>query len=675
MARIPQPGARAIPQDRSSVVRTDTSSVGSGLRAIGKLGEQVVNEYQVREDEAAVNEFRKKLNDWENTNVFDPVTGAVSKRGENAFGLPQQIPQDLDKFLETEGSGTFSPRAQQAIAGIAQSRRDQLSDWANRHAGQQRELYFNEQFEANNATSIRRAASLADDQGMVEAELRQLRERTVGFYRTRGAAPETVVANMQAEEQKFHGGVMADLLSRDDYVKGSNYFNLYADRLSTEAMVRSREQLRSMGDKRDILSGVDEIVKTAGPTANFNSDPLPNIEAVVLQLESGGRRWSNEPGKLLTSPKGAKGEMQVMDATATDPGYGVRPAQDSSPEELARVGRDYINAMVREYRGDTDKAMAAYNAGPGAVGNAVLKAQKQGGDWLSYLPQETQDYVRKGSGMLSKVESKPIKPSRAEYDEMLRERFGDNPEKLQAARAELDLRVRMEEASIKQSRDDAKEKAILAIDGGMPVDSIPRDIRSRLDPTDLPGLRTYAKAIINRTDVPTDMGLYYDLVTDPRRLKEEKTLMIYKDRLGEQEFKELTRMKATLENPTKWNSILTRKETAQRMMESMGVSEKNAKKKIGEFMFEMAKRTNDDTNEKDYEATAARLLTEISLNNRAWFNSSKRVYELDPAKDFDRAIVTVPDGDRQRIIASLNRQGIPPNEAAIKRYYLLGQMQ
>ena len=36
--------------------------------------------------------------------------------------------------------------------------------------------------------------------------------------------------------------------------------------------------------------------------------------------------------------------MQVMDATNRDPGFGVLPAQDDSPEERARVGRDYLQA-------------------------------------------------------------------------------------------------------------------------------------------------------------------------------------------------------------------------------------------------------------------------------------------------------------------------------------------
>lgn len=120
-----------------------------------------------------------------------------------------------------------------------------------------------------------------------------------------------------------------------------------------------------------------------------------SLQDAVKEIESGGRRYGKD-GQLLTSPKGAQGEMQVMPGTATDPGFGVTPAQDNSPDELARVGRDYLAAMGKRY-GDQDKQLAAYNAGPGAVDNAV---KKLGDDWLKAMPEETRAYVAKANKLL-----------------------------------------------------------------------------------------------------------------------------------------------------------------------------------------------------------------------------------------------------------------------------------
>lgn len=120
------------------------------------------------------------------------------------------------------------------------------------------------------------------------------------------------------------------------------------------------------------------------------------LDEIVKHIESGGRRYAAD-GELLTSPKGAQGEMQVMPATARDPGFGIKPAADDSPEELARVGREYRRAMLERYKGDTDKMFAAYNAGPGAV-DAAVKAHGDG--WLAHMPDETRGYVGKANGLM-----------------------------------------------------------------------------------------------------------------------------------------------------------------------------------------------------------------------------------------------------------------------------------
>jgi Transglycosylase SLT domain len=126
--------------------------------------------------------------------------------------------------------------------------------------------------------------------------------------------------------------------------------------------------------------GLARAAKTAPPT----------LASVVEGLESSGKRYGSD-GQLLISPKGAQGEMQVMPDTARDPGFGVIPAKDNSPEELARVGRDYLDALQHRYQ-DPAQALAAYNAGPGKVDAALA----HGADWLKHLPDETQAYVAKG---------------------------------------------------------------------------------------------------------------------------------------------------------------------------------------------------------------------------------------------------------------------------------------
>jgi hypothetical protein len=78
--------------------------------------------------------------------------------------------------------------------------------------------------------------------------------------------------------------------------------------------------------------------------------------------------------------------MQTMPNTLKDPGFGVKPAQNNSVEEMNRVGRDYGNAMLQRYGNEKDAAMA-YNWGPGNMDKWIAGGRK------GPVPGETRQYA------------------------------------------------------------------------------------------------------------------------------------------------------------------------------------------------------------------------------------------------------------------------------------------
>ncbi len=114
------------------------------------------------------------------------------------------------------------------------------------------------------------------------------------------------------------------------------------------------------------------------------------IKAVAL-VESGFN-------PRAVSPKGARGIMQFMPATAKR--YGLRDSKDlHDPYASLRAGAQHLRDLLDEFGGDQTLAIAAYNAGSEAV--------RRYGGVPSY--RETQDYVRRVESKLGRA-PKPSRP-------------------------------------------------------------------------------------------------------------------------------------------------------------------------------------------------------------------------------------------------------------------------
>jgi soluble lytic murein transglycosylase-like protein len=79
--------------------------------------------------------------------------------------------------------------------------------------------------------------------------------------------------------------------------------------------------------------------------------------AAIVAVESGF-------SARAVSPQGALGLMQVIPDVAQD--YGVE-GDLLDPYVNVDVGSRYVGGLLKDYKGDLERALAAYNAGPGVV--------------------------------------------------------------------------------------------------------------------------------------------------------------------------------------------------------------------------------------------------------------------------------------------------------------------
>jgi soluble lytic murein transglycosylase-like protein len=210
---------------------------------------------------------------------------------------------------------------------------------------------------------------------------------------------------------------LAGSAAAGEYAVLGSGFRIHVDRHQSDGKV---VRLYSGGGVTELAADAvagfeaDEIVEQiAAPVAT--PVPVAPANSPRALVEEAARKHGLPPAFLQSvaaaesgyradavSPKGAIGLMQVMPATAK--AYGADP---SIPEQNVDAGAQYMRDLLLKYQGDdhqVSRALAAYNAGPGAV------------ERYDGVPpyQETRDYVARVIRDYTKRKTtSPITPDRS----------------------------------------------------------------------------------------------------------------------------------------------------------------------------------------------------------------------------------------------------------------------
>lgn len=256
-------------------------------------------------------------------------------------------------------------------------------------------------FENNNPAAFAHldAAGLLTTENLTASQLRTIRQAQ-SAYHTRmeqqwNAEWHTEMTDLQ---DRVAGGEVDPLVAAEEYA-------------AINARHNRRTQAQGAGQVYDAArAGVEFAegtrglnIEAAGAAGDYGLQARL-MQAAVEHQESRGNTNA-------VSPVGATGVMQLMPATAMNPGLGVRDIfahadslgvsysgrTEAEADRLMRnaavnrqMGTEYLSTMLKRYKGDVPRALAAYNWGVG-------RADNWDGDMAS-LPEETRTYIKNITG-------------------------------------------------------------------------------------------------------------------------------------------------------------------------------------------------------------------------------------------------------------------------------------
>ena len=434
--------------------------------------------------------------------AYDKDAGYTSQRGlsalerESGKPLADEYDEEFGKAVESIGAGLGNDYQRQVFGQAIAKRRAAFRAGAMKHEADEFRTYTLSVREGTVATRMQQIGLNYNNPEVIDEAITSIRAATYDAAKLQGKSAEWADAQARKMASNAHKTAIAAALEKNDVAYADRYLKRYGKDMEADDLLQTTGLITKEMDLRVGTSAATEAMGRWAPKiVPGDMDRLTNI---VMGIESAGRRY-DASGKLIEGPATkygtAKGEMQVLDGTNRDPGYGVKPAADDSPEERARVGRDYLAAMVREYDGDVSKALAAYNWGPGNLDRAV---KEHGPNWLQAAPEETRSYVERGVREFGAGAGRGKRPSLAEIKADLR---GDpllagNPARLKAAEEAAEKQYRDIEAAEKQATDEALDTAYrgLYANGGN-MGALPVSVRAMIPGDKLSAVMGFADTV------------------------------------------------------------------------------------------------------------------------------------------------------------------------------------
>ncbi|MFZ4823622.1 hypothetical protein CQW32_17610 [Pseudomonas putida] len=374
-ARIPQYQRRVGPEvtgaPRVAQASVDASGLARGLSSLaGDLTD--IHQREMREaNQTAVLNADNQLGTWQNEAIFNPETGAFTKKGQAALNITNDTLAQFDQQRESIASGLANEQQRQMFTQAALQRRSSLQGQLGGYEFDQQQKFKNQVDDAAKAMAMNTAAlNYSDPKVIAESHARidgilQLQAQRNGW------APEVLEANRTKATSDMYSDILKRQASQDPY--------------KAQAALKQYQQYLTADDLTQVGSSIDGKVERLQQKA----------EMAQLRAEARGDRALGKISAQITSGIPATDEMWAnwanqVKGTPAAAEFNELRKQEVATQQVLRQPIDqqaaYFNKLQAELQNNGGTVAQANNLnrlGRAIETNAKMMAEAP----LDYLQQ------------------------------------------------------------------------------------------------------------------------------------------------------------------------------------------------------------------------------------------------------------------------------------------------
>lgn len=370
-AALIEPSVRtaALPEIRlSPTANAETFGGGAPAEAVAQAARGLQNPIndmaataRNNADQLAVLEADKNLSALETRIQYDPKSGAMNKRGKDAFALPDQVRQDWDTGVSEIEKNLNNGPQKLAFRKMATSRWGSLDSNVQRHVSGEIKQYDSTTTESYLANERDAAAANYMDGTRVGLSIQRQQAALYDHAQRNGLPEEWVKLKATDATSKTHSAVITRMLNNDQDIQAKEYFTANKENL-TGADVTVLEKSLEEGTLRGESQRQTDAIVAKTDNRSVALEEARQITDPKLRDEV-ERRVNQTFGERKAAEAEYRNDLYLQATNILDNSKGGTNARDAVPasmwSQLSLEQRNALENRAADPQND-DKAWLAF---------------------------------------------------------------------------------------------------------------------------------------------------------------------------------------------------------------------------------------------------------------------------------------------------------------------------